>query len=138
MKKLLFSLVVLLGIGMVATRADAANPTRGAKTSTAITYSTTISSVSVPGPAVVYSVILSSGASGEYLALFDTASTGVITAPVSSSALKTRVLYSSTSANTVVNFDPPLQFNLGLAAAGSALTGQALIVWEKGRVTNGY
>lgn len=137
MKKLLFGLVVLLGVGM-AGKAEAAGETRGAKASTAITYTTTASSVAVNGAAAVYSVVLSSGAASEYLALFDAASIGALAANSSGSSLKTRLFYTSTTSNTVVNFDPPLQFNSGIIAIPSAVTGQALVVWEKGRVVSGY
>jgi hypothetical protein len=127
MKKLLFSLVVAFGLGLV-NRAEAASARGEARTGTAVNYTTTVSSISTTA-AMVYQVVLSTGASTEYVALHDAASS----AALSNTTLKTRVVYSSTTQNTVVTFDPPLQFNRGVYAVPSAATGQALIIFGKGR-----
>jgi len=135
MKKLLF--VLALGIVCVGS-SQAAGAARGAKGMTAVNYTTTASSVSVAGPVALYSVILSSGAASEYVALFDASATGALTSASTGSSFRTRVFYNSASSNTIVNFDPPLQFNNGLVTAGSAATGAVLFVYEKGRIVQGY
>lgn len=137
MKKLLLS-IGLFGLFLLCgTSAQAAGPTRGAKASVALSYTTTVSTVSARGPAVLYSVILSTGASGEFVALFDSATVNGLASGTLTN-MKTRCVYASTSANTQCNFDPPLQFVNGIMAAPSAATGQALIVYEIGRIVNGY
>lgn len=134
MKKLLF--VLLLGAVWAGT-SEAAGPTRGGKGSVALNYSTTVTTVTV-GAGVVYSVIIASGAASEYVVLFDSATTVGLAATTNNSTLKTRCLASSTTGTTQCNYDPPLQFNNGIIAAGSAITAQSLIVYERGRVTQGY
>lgn len=127
---------LVLGLGM-AGRSEAAGATRGAKAVATLTYTTTVSTVSL-GASVLYAVTLSTGASGEYVAFFDTSTATGITSTLSTAPLKTRVFFGSTTANTVVNFDPPLQFNNGIVAVDSAITGQSAITYERGRVVSGY
>ena len=138
MKKLLLSLG-LFGMFLLASGSvEAAGATRGAKQTVALNYTTTASSVSVSGASVVYAVIMSTGASGDFMALFDSASIGALSATSITSALKTRVYMSSATQNTVINFDPPLQFANGIIAANSTATAQGIIVYERGRLVNGY
>lgn len=139
MKKLMGLSLLFIGCLMLSAKAEASSMARGAKSSKAINYTTTASSVTVSGPAVVYAVILASGTAGtDYTALFDSASIGALAATSITSALKVRVYVSSATQNTIVNFDPPLQFANGLIAANSSATSAALIVYEQGHLLNGY
>lgn len=133
-----FSFLLALGLLVGASRSEAASPTRGPKTFFTLNYTTTASSPTAkPGPVAVYSVIISSGAGGDYVALFDTNTVTGVTATLLTT-LTTRCLASSTIAMTTCNYDPPLQFKLGLGAVLSTALNQALIVYESGRVTQGY
>jgi hypothetical protein len=93
-------------------------------------------------PGVLYQVILSSGASAEYYQLVD--STYDFTCPVNYGAIPAnqtllgpRLFYSSTTANTVITFDPPIRFDSGLFGCDSAVTGSAAITYELGRGISG-
>jgi len=92
-------------------------------------------------PGAVYQVVLSSGASGEYYQLYD--STGSVGITCASGGgpnqlfLGTHLFFSSTSANTVFTFDPPIIFHNGLTGCDSASTGQAAITYELGRGLSG-
>lgn len=137
MKKLLF--VLLLGVVWAGT-SEAAGPTRGAKGSYMLSYATTVSSpTATAGPFVVYGVVVSTGASGDYVALFDSSTvTGLTFNSTTAGVFKGRCYASTTTAATFCNYDPPLQFNLGLQAALSTANDHALIIFERGRVTQGY
>ena len=136
MRKLL--VVLLLGV-IWAGKSEAAGPTRGAKGSISMVYALSGSSVAiVSGSAVVYSIIMSTGATGDFVVLFDSASLNGLASTTSTSVMKTRCMAGSTITTTMCNYDPPLQFNLGLAAVNSTVNNSALIVYEKGRVTQGY
>lgn len=143
MKKLLFSLVVLLGVGMAA-RVEAAGSNRGAKGMTPLMNTTTVTAIST-GPAVLYEVILGTPtAYMDFVTVFDSGSVIGLSATSLSSTLRARLFLSSGSVTVpwptpvVVQFDPPLQFNAGIMAAHSAGTNQATFVYEKGRVSQGY
>lgn len=116
-------------------------------------YSTTISTW-IAGPGAVYEVTLATGASGEYIVLYDTSSTSGITIGTASGggstnvvglagfippgpALSGRIYFSSTTQNTQIKYDPPLQFFNGLAVGDSANTGSATITYEVGRGLSG-
>jgi hypothetical protein len=92
-------------------------------------------------PGAVYQVVLSTGASGEYIVMFDSnvctglGPTTVPTAPAQQ--VGPRLLFGSTSANSSTPFDPPLMFHNGLCVFDSAATGQASITWEPGRGLSG-
>jgi hypothetical protein len=95
-------------------------------------------------PGAVYEVNLSSGASGEYELMVDTANCTGITATMAASALTSpsnflgvRLFYASTTANTDIKFDPPLVFEHGLCIVDSAVTGSAAITYELGRGLSG-
>jgi hypothetical protein len=112
------------------------------KASAELTYTTTASTITV-GPSAIYEVTLATGASGEYVAFFDTntASTGGVavtsnTASVAS-GFKTRLYFGSTTANTQIKFDPPLIFYYGIQVVDSAATGQSVITYEEGRGLSG-
>lgn len=135
MKKIIFGLFALLAISAV--NAEAASGVRGAKGSFALNYTTTVSTVIARSPAAVYAVVLSTGAAGEFVALWDAATvTGGQNAQTLTN-LKTRCQFSASS-NTFCNYDPPLQFINGVIVAESAAAGQALVIYEPGRVTQGY
>lgn len=141
MKKLLgVSLAVVLCFG--ASMSHAAGAARGAKPSVAVNYTTTVSTIALQTPAVLYSVILGTGVAGDFVAIFDT---GAVAIPninsgqiSSASNLKMRLYNVGAASQTIVNFDPPLQFNNGIIAAPSTALGAYLFVFERGRVTQGY
>lgn len=93
----------------------------------------------------VYQVILSTGASGEFEVMFDTNTCMGITSSMfgststvnANSQLGPRLVYSSTTQNTVITFDPPVRFDNGLCIIDSASTGQASVTYELGRGISG-
>jgi hypothetical protein len=135
MKKLL----VLLLLGVVwAGKAEAANPTRGAKGVINTGYSVQMATVSTTA-AVVYGVIITSGQPNvEYVVLFDTGTSVGQSATTRGTAFRTSCGATSTSTVTQCNYDPPLQFNTGIVAAQATALSNSLIIYEKGRVTQGY
>lgn len=141
MKKLLLGISFVAVMCLMGTNSEAAGAARGAKTTTSVNYTLSVSTIAT-GPVVLYSVTLASGAASEFVAIFDTAPAvaATINANQTSAAsnLKSRLFFGSTTANTTINFDPPLQLNNGLLVADSAVTGQSLFVFERGRVTQGY
>lgn len=132
MKKLIGLSLLVVGFLAMAGRAEAAGAARGSKSAFALRYTTTVSTVSLQ-PATVYGVVLASGAASEFIALFNTNSAGAKTANTNDSTLMTRVLFSSTSANTVVAFDPPMYFSSGVMVGDSAVTGLSTIIFEPGK-----
>lgn len=137
MKKLLLGISFAAVMCLMGTNSEAAGAARGAKTTTTTAYSTTASSVAVNTPAAVYSVTLGTGTAGtDNVTLFDAASIGSL--GINTQTFKVRVNVSSSTQNTVVSFDPPLQFNNGIIAINSAGTIWSMITYEKGRVTQGY
>lgn len=134
MKKLM-GILFFLGVVAMAKDVQAAASVRAPKSYTTINYSTTPSSVTVSGAGVVYGVILSTGTAGtDYMALFDSASIGTLVA--NATTFKVRVNISSTTQNTVVTFDPPLQFTSGIIAALSAATSWGTVIYERGRAAS--
>lgn len=124
---------IILGFGLVALFGAAAYALGPVKPYVH-SYSTTAGLVAAGGGAV-YQVVLSTGASGEYVVLVDSGSaTGVdvANATTQSKLLSSRLFYASTSASTVITFDPPIKFVNGLVIDGSAVTGQAAILYQKG------
>lgn len=144
MKKLIVGVSLLMGMCFLSSsRAQAASGVRGAKTSLAVNYTTTISTVALQTPAVLYSVILGTGIAGtDYVALFDTGAVAIPTIAANTTAtaanLKMRLYFVGLASQTVVNFDPPIQFNNGIVAGLLSSGNAALFVFEKGRVTQGY
>lgn len=95
-------------------------------------------------PGAVYEVLLSTGASSEYVLLVDSSNCTGITAPMLQSSLtapanflSARLFFGSTTANTDIKFDPPLVFENGLCAVDSAVTGTYAITYELGRGLSG-
>lgn len=152
LKKLFSGILLVMGFSMVA---HAGSLPRSPKevfvssyTTGAIPVTPAISTNAVAGaafmPGAVYEVVLSSGASGEYELLIDTANCIGVTAVMNASSLTApanflaaRLLYGSTTANTDIKFDPPLIFENGLCVIDSAVTGQAQITYELGRGLSG-
>lgn len=109
-----------------------------------VTPSVSTNSASQYMPGAIYQVTLSTGASGEYEVLFDSATCQGLTLisignlPASTyQNLGPKLLYSSTTAGTVYTFDPPIRFDQGLCIFDSAATGQAAITYELGRGLSG-
>jgi hypothetical protein len=133
MRKIL--VVLFLGAACVGT-ANAASSVRGGKANTTINYSTTVTLISKI-PSTVYGVVLSSATTaGDYVVLWDSASATGLTTPVTT-GLKAKVIL-STGTSQVVSFDPPLIFNNGIVAANSAATTLLDVVFEGGKVIQGY
>lgn len=106
--------------------------------------STNAASTAAYMPGAVYQVILSSGASAEYYQLYDsTTSINIVCGQIPAvtagiiTYLGPRLLFGSTTANSVTTFDPPLVFHSGLQACDSAVTGQASVTYELGRGLSG-
>ena len=149
MKKLMGWIVGLFGLCMVMASTGHASGYAIAPMDTFVTPYSTVVSTYVAGPGAVYEVILASGAASEYVQLFDSAAVTGLSATyngasvlnssgiVSTVALGPRLLYGSTTANTIIRFDPPLQFFNGLAVVDSAVTGQASITYQVGRGLDG-
>lgn len=110
------------------------------KPSISITYSTTVSTITA-GPGAVYEITMSTGAAGEFVALFDTATASggspVAVTSQTTSNLKVRLLFGSTTTSTQWRFDPPLIFYYGIQAVDSAASGQSEITYEEGRGLSG-
>jgi hypothetical protein len=96
-------------------------------------------------PGALYQVTLSSGAASEFIIIVDTTNCVGITVnqapgqtPVTGySSITPRLIYGSTTANTVFTFDPPIRFDQGLCIVDSAQTGQAAVTYELGRGIGG-
>lgn len=146
-------LVAFVGLVMVSS-SHASVVARAPKDVALLNYTTVISSVTpftvfqatstvqdLPG--AVYQITLSTGASGDYLVLFDTVpfNANLFTAnantQIATYQLLPRIFYSSTTQNTVITFDPPVIFYHGLMAIQSAATGSAAITYEMGRGLSG-
>ena len=155
MKKLLSLTLMVFGLLVMTHRAEAGVAARGPKEVFVSSYttgailvtpaiSTNATSAAAYMPGAVYQVVLSSGAASEFVVLVDSGNCTGITAPMLSSSLSTgsrflsaRLLFGSTTANTVTTFDPPVVFQNGLCMIDSAATGQAAITYELGRGLNG-
>jgi len=139
MNKLIGAFLLVAGMLFLSSSSEAAGAARGAKAYTAVNYTATVSTITI-GPAALYAVLLSSGASPtEYLTVFDASSTVTPnTLTATNHTFKLKVWYTSSSANTSYYLDPPLQFTNGIIVAPQAATGAATLIWERGRVTQGY
>lgn len=136
MKKLIGLFLLVASVGLLSGKADAASVGRSARGSIAVNYTTTVSTISTSGCSL-YQVVLATGASAEYVALFDASAAGTKVFGTADSSLKTRLYFGSTTANTTVTFDPPLYFKNGLMVGDSAATGASLYIFEPGKAT-GY
>jgi hypothetical protein len=134
-------------VAFVNTLGMSTNAARQAKASFTTPYSLSPSSVTtftvlestpavIKKPGAVYAVIMSTGALGEFLIMFDSNSASGITSTLRTpnvTQLGPPIFYAGVSSNTVVVFDPPLKFNNGLMVIDSAITGQGTIIWEEGQ-----
>lgn len=155
LNKLFSGLALAFGLLVVAScNSDASVVARGPKKSSSVNYTTAISSVTpftvleatstlMQKPGAVYQIILATGAASDFLVLYDTIpfSTTNLTASAANGAaagvgipyqLGVRYFYSSTTANTVITFDPPMRFFFGLMAVNSSALDSAQIIWEPG------
>jgi hypothetical protein len=91
----------------------------------------------------VYQVTLATGAAQDYCVLLDTNNTTGLTVPVTAATTKwpaqlgPRLFFGSTTATTVINFDPPILFYNGLMAECSDANVGAAITFEIGRGLSG-
>lgn len=146
--KTLNRFILSAGLVMVfSSWAMATNAARQAKSSFTTPFSLVPSSVTtftvlestsgIKKPGAVYQVTLSSGASSEFLVMFDSTTSVGLSATVTTNPaapqLGPRLLFGSTTASTVYTFDPPLIFYNGLMVIDSAITGQGTITYEEGR-----
>jgi hypothetical protein len=146
-------LLLAFGLMAVVSMSHAAGIAISPKQTFELSYTTTVSTVTpVPSstsaaaysPGAVYEVIQSTGASGEYFEMYDSSVTtsincGQITSqlPAGQTMLSARLIFSSTTANTITRFDPPLAFMNGLVVCDSAVTGQTSVTYELGRGLSG-
>lgn len=128
-KSMRFLLATFVGLAMAGS-AYAANGVRGAKAKRTINFSAT-AVLPCSGPGAVYSVIVSTGAATDYAVLRD-----------SNTANTTSAIALSLAANTTntaqLTLDPPLQFTNGISFNVPATMNAASVVYECGRVTQGY
>ena len=110
---------------------------RGAKVTQTVFGTTNTIGVSST-TAVVYSVVLGTGAVTDFVTLFDSNSVVGLTNTQTVANYKIRLYPTSATANTNVTFDPPLQFNNGIMVIPGTALGTMMITFEKGRVTQGY
>jgi hypothetical protein len=131
--------ILFLGLVFLTTGAlFAAAAVRGAKGHKVITQSTAATPIHT-GAVVVYSVILGTGAVTDYVVLLDSANaTAAVVANQSDASYKGRFYAASTSANTNITFDPPLQLKNGLTAINSTAVMTSGISYEPGKVVQGY
>lgn len=133
---------VLFVLGFVALLAGAANAApgvRGAKPFVS-TFGTTSAVMVSSGPTTVYSVVLGTGAATDFAVLYDSGSTNGITAAgllQSSGGFKLR-LYSTSTANGNVVFDPPLIFRNGVVLGNATAVMTSIVTYEKGVASSGY
>lgn len=154
MNKLFCGLLLAFGVLLATREVKASVGVRAPKQMYELNYTTAISSVTaftvlestsgIQKAGAVYQLILSTGASGDYVILFDTSTaTGLVLGPPSGGATQApsqigpRYYFSSTSANTTIVFDPPLQFYNGLMMYESSATNAAGVSYELGRGLNG-
>lgn len=131
-------LAVLSLMAFMAVGVHAASGVRGAKTTRSIFGTTNTIGIS-SAAAVVYSVVLGTGAVTDYVTLFDSNSVvGLVNTNQNVNGYKIRLYPSSATQNTVFSFDPPLQFFNGLMVIPATALGTQLITWESGRITQGY
>lgn len=152
MKKLLSLSLMALGVLCLTRQAEASVVARMPKEVFVSTYTTglvqvtpSVSSLAVTAaqyqPGAVYQVIQASGAASEYFAMYDSSSTASIVCgqapPSPLQQLGPRLLFGSTTAETITTFDPPLIFHNGLVVCDSAVTGSASVTYELGRGLSG-
>lgn len=100
------------------------------------------STIGFAQPGAIYEIILSTGVAGDYVVLFDTipfnsSALTVTSGSNSSYQLGPKFFYGSTTANTVIRFDPPIIFYSGLMVSSSGSTESFGITYEEGRGISG-
>lgn len=155
MNKLFVGLLLVFGLMALASyNSNAVTVARSPKHSYLYSYSVAITSVTPftvlqatstlqAQPGAVYELNLSTGTAGDYIILFDSipysaaslANNG--TANNNAYQLGPRFYFGSTTANTKITFDPPLEFYNGLMVIGSSNTEQASVTYEVGRGLSG-
>lgn len=138
MKKLMGLLVLGFGLVLIGNvNVHAAASVRGAKGSKRIGQSTNAIGIS-SATAVLYSVEIGTGAVTDFVAVFDSNSVTGLTSAQLTNNYKMRIYPSSTTQNTVIVFDPPIQFVNGIIAIPATALVDYLFTWESGHVTQGY
>lgn len=127
---LLFTVFLAVGV-------HAASGVRGSKPTKRIGQSTNAIGIS-SATAVLYSVEIGTGAVTDFVAVFDSNSVVGLTSAQLTTNYKMRIYPSSATQNTVIVFDPPLQFANGIIAIPATSLVDYLFTWEAGRVTQGY
>src|SRR5580765_6587262 len=124
------AVLLSLGLAMFITGSVYAAPgVRGAKGFGRINQSAT-AVLACKGPAAVYSVVASTGATTDWVIIRDsgtanTSSTEYVRVPLSATLL------------TNVTFDPPLQFRNGVSVNANATTANVLVTCETGGAGQG-
>lgn len=149
--KLFGSLFLAFGVmGMASLCSASSGGVRSPKQMFEQQYTIAISSVTpftvlestsgIAKPGAVYQLILSTGTAGDYVVLFDTSTAttlSIVGATPSVAQMGPRYFYGSTSANTVITFDPPLIFFNGLMVGSSSSTDSFGVTYELGRGLSG-
>lgn len=131
---------VLFALGLVMSLFGMAHASanRGGKAMVSATQATTGVIIS-SGPAVLYSVIMGTGAVTDFVTIFDTNTTAALTSGSQLTGnFRMRAYPTSATANTQITFDPPLQFKTGIYVIPGTALGTAVFTWEPGRITQGY
>lgn len=128
-----FTKTLLFGIGLVigtVSLSHAAAAVRGGKPYKSINFSAT-AVIACKGPAVLYSVVSSTGATSDYVVFRDSATANTSSTPVVRVGL-------ATTGVTNVTFDPPIQFVNGISVNAPAGVEIVSVTCESGRITQGY
>ena len=130
MKKSMGIVLGVISVAFLAVSVNAAIAARGAKAYKTINFSATAQEL-CSGPGAVYAVWASSAAVTDYVVLRDSA-----TANTSSTAAIQ--VSPSATLNTQNTFDPPVQFNNGISVNAPATNRWTTVIYECGRVVQGY
>lgn len=140
--KLKKALLVSLALALFCKGSEAGVAVRSPKQHACVNYSTAFTTATT-GPGALYSVLLGTGAAGEFLVVIDSGNgTGLSTTGSSSLYIIPKISFVGNSSNpvssyTVVNLDPPITFYNGLMVGDSANTGFGCVVFEQGRGLSG-
>ena len=131
MRKIIGLSFLAVGLLLWTTKAEAAASVRGAKVEKIINNSATAQLACGAGSSVLYSVVVSSGATSDFVVVRDSGTANT------SSAIAVSIGQATTGV-TNVTFDPPIQFDNGISFNGAATTNSILVTCERGRVIQGY
>lgn len=144
--KLAFAAFLVIGLKGVSEATGIAVSPKEIKT---FAYSTNVSSVTtfttlqstsgVTMPGAVYALYLSTGTAGDYVVLFDstTAVGNTVNATTITNQVGPRFYFGSTTATTIIRFDPPLLFFTGLMVGMSSAADEIGVEYETGRGLSG-